>query len=128
MLLIFDEVVTGFRVAPGGAQALYGIVPDLTTLAKIVAGGMPGGAVAGRKDILDWLENRIAPWSPGDYRHNSGTGEDNAAAHLRSLTIGHEVIVPVTKGKLDFGPWQRVFYGEWDGQRPKRVLLKAMGE
>jgi len=80
------------------------------------------------KDILDWLENTIAPWSPGDYRHNSGTGEDNAAAHLRSLTVGHEVIVPVTKGKLDFGPWQRVFYGEWDGQRPKRVLLKAMGE
>ena len=73
------------------------------------------------KDILDWLEKRIAPWSPDDYRHNSGTGEDNAAAHLRSLTVGHEVIVPVTRGKLDFGPWQRVFYGEWDGQRPKRV-------
>lgn len=51
------------------------------------------------KDILDWLE-RIAPWSPDDYRHNTGTGEDNAAAHLRSLTVGHEVIVPVTKGKL----------------------------
>ena len=49
------------------------------------------------KDILDWLENRIAPWSPDDYRHNTGTGEDNAAAHLRSLTVGHEVIVPVTK-------------------------------
>jgi secondary thiamine-phosphate synthase enzyme len=80
------------------------------------------------KDILDWLENRIAPWDPDEYRHNSGTGEDNAAAHLRSLTVGHEVIVPVTKGKLDFGPWQRVFYGEWDGQRSKRVLIKAMGE
>jgi secondary thiamine-phosphate synthase enzyme len=80
------------------------------------------------KDILDWLDSRIAPWSPEEYRHNTGTGEDNAAAHLRSLTVGHEVIVPVTKGKLDFGPWQRVFYGEWDGQRPKRVLLKAMGE
>ena len=77
--------------------------------------------------ILDWLEKRIAPWSPDDYRHNTGTGEDNAAAHLRSLTVGHEVIVPVTKGQLDFGPWQRVFYGEWDGQRSKRVLLKAMG-
>ena len=79
------------------------------------------------KDILDWLEE-IAPWSPEKYRHNSGTGEDNAAAHLRSLTIGHEVIVPVTKGRLDFGPWQRVFYGEWDGRRAKRVILKAMGE
>ncbi len=78
-------------------------------------------------DILDWLEERIAPWDPDRYRHNE-TGEDNAAAHLRSLTVGHEVIVPVTEGKLDFGPWQRVFYGEWDGQRPKRVILKAMGD
>jgi secondary thiamine-phosphate synthase enzyme len=80
------------------------------------------------QDILDWLETRVAPWSPEAYRHNAGTGEDNAAAHLRSLTIGHEVIVPVTAGRLDFGPWQRVFYGEWDGQRPKRVLIKTMGE
>ena len=79
------------------------------------------------QDILKWLEERIAPWDPAHYRHNE-TGEDNAAAHLRSLTIGHEVIVPVTAGKLDFGPWQRVFYGEWDGQRPKRVILKALGE
>ena len=79
------------------------------------------------QDILDWLRRDIAPWEPGRYRHNSGTGEDNAAAHLRSLTIGHEVIVPVTAGKLDFGPWQRVFYGEWDGKRPKPVLLKELG-
>lgn len=79
------------------------------------------------RDILQWLEERIAPWEPERYRHNRGTGEDNAAAHLRSLTIGHEVIVPVTQGRLDLGPWQRVFYGEWDGQRPKRVILKAMG-
>jgi secondary thiamine-phosphate synthase enzyme len=79
------------------------------------------------KDIMEWLETRIAPWSPESYRHNE-TGEDNAAAHLRSLTVGHEVIVPVTNGRLDFGPWQRVFYGEWDGQRAKRVVIKAMGE
>ena len=79
-------------------------------------------------DILEWLETRIAPWSPQVYRHNSGTNEDNAAAHLRSLVMGHEVIVPVTKGALDLGPWQRIFYGEWDGQRPKRVIFKAMGE
>jgi secondary thiamine-phosphate synthase enzyme len=79
-------------------------------------------------DILDWLESRVAPWDPEVYRHNRGTGEDNAAAHLRSLVMGHEVIVPVTNGSLDFGPWQRVFYGEWDGQRPKRVLFKAMGD
>ena len=80
------------------------------------------------QDILKWLDERIAPWDPEAYKHNRGTGEDNAAAHLRSLTIGHEVIVPVTKGELDFGPWQRVFYGEWDGQRAKRVVIKAMGE
>lgn len=79
------------------------------------------------QDILDWLEQSIAPWDPKRYRHNE-TGEDNAAAHLRSLTIGHEVIVPVTGGRLDLGPWQRIFYGEWDGRRPKRVILKAMGE
>jgi secondary thiamine-phosphate synthase enzyme len=77
-------------------------------------------------DILHWLEHSIAPWDPDRYHHNE-TGEDNAAAHLRSITVGHEVIVPVTKGRLDFGPWQRVFYGEWDGQRPKRVIVKAMG-
>jgi secondary thiamine-phosphate synthase enzyme len=64
---------------------------------------------------------------PERYRHNE-TGEDNAAAHLRSLTVGHEVIIPITAGKLDFGPWQRVFYGEWDGQRRKRVVIKVLGE
>ncbi|HSM18396.1 MAG TPA: secondary thiamine-phosphate synthase enzyme YjbQ [Gemmatimonadales bacterium] len=79
------------------------------------------------RDILEWLEERIAPWEPSRYRHNE-TGEDNAAAHLRSLTVGHEVIVPVTGGALDLGPWQRVFYGEWDGQRRKRVVVKVLGE
>ncbi len=78
-------------------------------------------------DILEWLEGTVAPWDPGRYRHNQ-TGEDNAAAHLRSLTIGHEVMVPVTKGALDLGPWQRVFYGEWDGQRRKRLIIKVLGE
>ena len=79
------------------------------------------------KDILKWLEGTIAPWDPARYRHNE-TGEDNAAAHLWSLTIGHEVIVPITEGSLDFGPWQRIFYGEWDGQRRKRVIVKVLGE
>jgi secondary thiamine-phosphate synthase enzyme len=78
-------------------------------------------------DILTWLEGTVAPWDPSRYRHNE-TGEDNAAAHLRSLTIGHEVLVPITDGKPDFGPWQRVFYGEWDGQRKKRVIIKVLGE
>jgi secondary thiamine-phosphate synthase enzyme len=79
------------------------------------------------QDILRWLEEFVAPWDPERYRHNE-TGEDNAAAHLRSLTIGHEAIVPITAGKLDLGPWQRVFYGEWDGQRRKRGIVKVLGE
>jgi len=78
-------------------------------------------------DILEWLEGTIAPWAPDRYQHNR-TGEDNAAAHLRSLTVGHEVIVPITNGALDLGPWQRVFYGEWDGQRRKRLIIKVLGE
>jgi len=78
------------------------------------------------RDILEWLERTVAPWDPGRYQHNQ-TGEDNAAAHLRSLTIGHEVLVPITEGKLDLGPWQRVFYGEWDGQRRKRLIIKVLG-
>jgi secondary thiamine-phosphate synthase enzyme len=79
------------------------------------------------QDILTWLEGTVAPWDPARYQHNE-TGEDNAAAHLRSLTVGHEVVVPITNGALDLGPWQRVFYGEWDGQRRKRVIVKVMGE
>ena len=78
-------------------------------------------------DILRWLEGTIAPWDPARYRHND-TGEDKAAAHLWSLTLGHEVIVPITDGALDLGPWQRVFYGEWDGQRRKRVIVKVLGD
>ena len=79
------------------------------------------------QDILRWLEETVAPWDPERYRHIE-TGEVNAAAHLRSLTVGHEVIVPVTKGARDLGPWQRVFYGEWDGQRRKRLIIKVLGE
>jgi secondary thiamine-phosphate synthase enzyme len=78
------------------------------------------------KDLLRWLE-QMAPWDPSRYAHND-TGEDNAAAHLRSLMIGHEVIVPITGGELDLGPWQRVFYGEWDGRRRKRVIVKVLGD
>ena len=75
-------------------------------------------------DIMQWLET-LAPRKP-DYRHHL-TGEDNADAHLKRMLLGHQVLVPVTKGKLDLGPWERVHYGEFDGMRPKRVLLKAVG-
>lgn len=92
-------------------------------------------------DALEWLD-KIAPpsWKPpanevalklmpepGDYRHHAG-GEDNGDAHLKNLLVHHQVILPITKGRLDLGPWQQVFYCEFDGQRPKRLIIKVMGE
>ena len=77
------------------------------------------------QDIDAWLD-RTAPPDPG-YRHHQ-TGEDNGDAHLKCLLLHHQVIVPVTKGRLDVGPWQQVYYAEFDGQRPKRVVLKILGE
>jgi secondary thiamine-phosphate synthase enzyme len=76
-------------------------------------------------DIDEWLE-KVAPFRE-DYRHHR-TGESNGDSHLKSLLVHHEVIVPVTNGKLDFGPWQQVYYAEFDGQRSKRVIIKVMGE
>ena len=77
------------------------------------------------QDIDAWLE-KLAPYRD-DYRHHR-TGETNGDSHLKSLIIHHEVIVPVTNGKLDFGPWQQIYYAEFDGQRSKRVIIKVMGE
>jgi thiamine phosphate synthase YjbQ (UPF0047 family) len=92
-------------------------------------------------DALEWLD-KIAPpsWKtpsngtaeqllpdPGDYRHHRG-GEDNGDAHLKNLLMHHQVIVPITEGKLDLGPWQAIFYVEFDGQRIKRLVIKAIGE
>jgi len=78
-------------------------------------------------DYDAWLE-RLAPHAPtSQYRHND-TGEDNADAHLKRQVMGREVVVAVTGGKLDFGPWEQVFYGEFDGRRKKRVLIKVIGE
>ncbi|HEX6116565.1 MAG TPA: YjbQ family protein [Solirubrobacterales bacterium] len=92
-------------------------------------------------DALEWLD-KVAPpsWKPaandvaaellpegGDYRHHRG-GEDNGDAHLKNLLVHHQVIVPVTAGRLDLGPWQAIFYVEFDGRRPKRLVIKVMGE
>jgi len=77
------------------------------------------------QDIDEWLE-KLAPFRP-DYRHHR-TGETNGDAHLKSLLIHHEVIVPITDGRLDLGPWQQVYYAEFDGRRRKRVVVKAIGE
>jgi secondary thiamine-phosphate synthase enzyme len=76
-------------------------------------------------DFEVWLE-KLAPAKP-DYRHHQ-TGEDNADAHLKRTVMGHQVILPITAGKLDLGPWEQVFYAEFDGQRRKRVIVKVMGE
>ena len=93
-----------------------------------------------QQDVLEWLDKLAPPtWMPsstqlsdallpvdGDYRHHRG-GEDNADAHLKNLLVHHQVIVPVTGGKLDLGPWQAVFYCEFDGQRDKRLIIKILG-
>jgi thiamine phosphate synthase YjbQ (UPF0047 family) len=92
-------------------------------------------------DALEWLDKLAPPsWrepngevaealspDPGDYRHHRG-GEDNGDAHLKNLLVHHQVIVPITRGRLDLGPWQAIFYCEFDGCRPKRLVIKAMGE
>ena len=79
-------------------------------------------------DYKKWLEG-LAPFdaSPQRYAHNR-TGEDNADAHMKRQIMGREVVVAITNGKLDFGPWEQIFYGEFDGRRPKRVLVKVIGE
>jgi secondary thiamine-phosphate synthase enzyme len=77
------------------------------------------------QDIEEWLEG-LAPYRP-DYRHHR-TGESNGDAHLKNLLLHHQVVVPVTGGRLDLGPWQQVYYAEFDGRRRKRVVLKALGE
>ncbi len=80
------------------------------------------------EDYKKWLEG-LAPFdaSPTRYAHNR-TGEDNADAHMKRQVMGREVVVAITNGKLDFGPWEQIFYGEFDGRRPKRVLVKVIGE
>jgi secondary thiamine-phosphate synthase enzyme len=80
------------------------------------------------EDYKRWLE-QLAPFDPSPQRyHHNRTGEDNADAHHKRQIMGREVVVAITKGKLDFGPWEQIFYGEFDGKRPKRVLVKVIGE
>jgi len=98
----------------------------LVSAMHITAGVYVNDAESGLiQDIDDWLEH-LAPTGP-DYRHHR-TGETNGDSHLKSLLIHHEVIVPITGGRLDLGPWQQIYYAEFDGQRRKRLVVKAMGE
>ncbi len=98
----------------------------LVTAMHITAGVYVNDAESGLiQDIDEWLE-QLAPFDP-DYRHHR-TGETNGDAHLKNLLVHHQVILPITDGKLDLGPWQQVYYAEFDGQRRKRAMIKVMGE
>ncbi|NQU75382.1 MAG: YjbQ family protein [Planctomycetes bacterium] len=98
----------------------------LVSAMHITAGVFVNDAESGLlADIDEWLEG-LAPFR-NDYRHHR-TGETNGDSHLKNLLVHHEVIVPITEGRLDLGPWQQVFYAEFDGQRRKRLVIKAIGE
>jgi len=109
-------------VENSGIKEGFVLVSAMHITAGVYINDAEDGLIA---DIEEWLE-KLAPARP-DYRHHA-TGETNADAHLKSLLIHHEVIVPVTHGLLDFGPWQQIYYAEFDGQRKKRVVVKLMGE
>ena len=105
-----------------GVQDGMVLVSAMHITAGVYVNDAEGGLI---QDIDEWLE-RLAPFR-SDYRHHR-TGETNADSHLKSLLIHHEVIVPITKGALDLGPWQQIYYAEFDGRRRKRVVVKVMGE
>jgi secondary thiamine-phosphate synthase enzyme len=109
-------------VEDSGIQEGMALVSAMHITAGVYVNDAEDGLI---QDIEEWLE-KLAP-SGVDYRHHR-TGETNGDAHLKSLLVHHQVIVPVTKGALDLGPWQQVYYAEFDGQRRKRVIIKVMGE
>jgi len=109
-------------VGRSGIGEGFVLVSAMHITAGVYVNDAESGLIA---DIEEWLE-KLAPYRQ-DYRHHA-TGETNGDAHLKSLLIHHEVIVPITNGHLDLGPWQQIYYAEFDGQRRKRVIIKAMGE
>ena len=120
---ITDQVASA--VAESGVQEGLCLVNAMHITASVFINDDEPGL---HEDYKRWLE-QLAPFdaSPQRYRHNR-TGEDNGDAHHKRQIMGREVVVAVTRGRLDFGPWEQVFYGEWDGRRPKRVLIKVIGE
>lgn len=112
-----EEVVTKSSVQEGMV-----LVSAMHITAAVYVNDAESGLI---QDIDEWLE-KLAPFDP-NYRHHR-TGETNGDAHLKNLIMHHEVIVPITKGRLDLGPWQQIYYAEFDGQRKKRVIIKVMGE
>jgi secondary thiamine-phosphate synthase enzyme len=109
-------------VARSGVKEGFALISAMHITAGVYVNDAESGLIS---DIEEWLE-KLAPYRK-DYRHHA-TGESNGDAHLKSLLIHHEVIVPVTEGKLDLGPWQQIYYAEFDGQRRKRVIFKILGE
>ncbi len=127
LVRITDEVA-GFCQESGIQEGMLLVSAMHITAAVVVNDDEPGL----HADIEEWVQ-RLAPGPSADgrvagpdYRHHA-TGEDNGDAHLKSLLLGHQVVVPITRGRLDLGPWQQIFYFECDGRRPKRVILKAIG-
>ena len=111
-------------LAESGVQEGLALVNAMHITASVFSNADERGL---HQDYEKWLE-RLAPHEPvSQYRHNE-TGEDNADAHMKRQVMGREVVVAVTRGKLDFGPWEQIFYGEFDGRRRKRVLVKIVGE
>ena len=114
-----SKLVTKSKIKEG-----FCLVNAMHITASVFINDNEGGLL---HDYEKWLEE-LAPHAPtSQYEHNN-TGEDNADAHLKRQVMGREVVVAITKGKLDFGPWEEIFYGEFDGKRPKRVLVKIIGE
>ncbi|MBP7860091.1 secondary thiamine-phosphate synthase enzyme YjbQ [bacterium] len=116
---ITDEVAQFCQES--GIQEGFILVSAMHITAGVYVNDWENGLI---HDIDEWLE-KIAPVNPG-YQHHK-TGEDNGDAHLKRILINHQVMIPVTEGKLDLGPWEQIFYAEFDGQRKKRVILKALG-
>ena len=116
---ITDEVAA--IVARSGVREGVALVSAMHITAGVYVNDWEGGLI---EDIQEWLE-KLAP-ARSDYRHHQ-TGEDNADAHLKRTILGHQVVLPITAGALDLGPWEQVFYAEFDGQRRKRVVVKVMG-
>ena len=111
-------------IAKSGVQEGLCLVNAMHITAGVHINDAESGLI---QDFDDWLE-KLAPHEPiSQYRHNR-TGEDNADAHIKRTIIGREVVIAITEGKLDFGPWEQIYYAEFDGQREKRVLVKVIGE
>ena len=119
IIRITEEVAA--IVGRSGVREGMALVSAMHITAAVYVNDWEGGLI---EDIQEWLE-KLAPARP-DYRHHH-TGEDNADAHLKRTLLGHQVVLPITAGTLDLGPWEQVFYAEFDGQRRKRVVVKVMG-